>query len=60
MLRQPSDEALVTFTTLCERAETLEAFSDEQKRRLSMWKGQLAKESQLPVYTQKKQCINLR
>lgn len=51
MLRQPSDECLVLFTTLCERAESLEAFSGEQKRRLSLWRSQLARGNNIPNYT---------
>ncbi|KAJ8945428.1 hypothetical protein NQ318_009884 [Aromia moschata] len=54
MLRQPTDDSLMLFTSLCERAETLEAFTDEQKKRLNMWKSQLLKEEdQLLVYSQK-------
>lgn len=53
MLRQPSDECLVLFTTLCERAESLEAFSGEQKRRLSLWRSQLARGNNIPNYTQR-------
>lgn len=48
MLRHPSDEALVLFTTLCERAETLEAFTGDQKRRLNLWRSQLARGSHIP------------
>ncbi|RZC33399.1 Smaug -like 2, partial [Asbolus verrucosus] len=53
MLRQPSDECLMLFATLCERSDSSEAFTDEQKRRLNMWKVQLSKGNHLPMYTQK-------
>lgn len=43
MLRQPSEECLMLFSTLCERAEVSEAFSVEQKRRLTLWRGQLGR-----------------
>lgn len=49
VLRHPSDEALVLFTTLCERAETLEAFTSEQKRRLSLWRSQVARGNHIPA-----------
>lgn len=49
MLRSPSEEALVLFTTLCERAESMEAFSGEQKRRLSLWRSQLARGGHIPA-----------
>lgn len=49
MLRSPSEEALVLFTTLCERGESMEAFTDEQKRRLGLWRSQLARGSRVPV-----------
>lgn len=55
MLRQPSDECLVLFTTLCERAETLEAFKSEQKRRLNLWRGQLARGNHIPAYNNRQQ-----
>ncbi|XP_044254975.1 protein Smaug homolog 1 [Tribolium madens] len=60
MLRQPSDECLMLFVNLCERSDGLEAFSDDQKRRLNMWKGQLTKGNHVPVYTQKMQGNNSR
>lgn len=41
MLRQPSDENLVLFNCLCEKAETLECFTTEQKKKLNMWNDQL-------------------
>ncbi|CAG9820185.1 unnamed protein product [Phaedon cochleariae] len=41
MLRQPSDDYIMLFTSLCERAETMDAFTDDQKKRLNMWKCQL-------------------
>lgn len=49
MLRHPPDEALVLFTTLCERGESLEAFSCEQKRRLTLWRSQIARGSHIPA-----------
>ncbi|XP_065159039.1 protein Smaug isoform X1 [Atheta coriaria] len=41
MLRQPSEESLNNFVTLCDRAETNDAFTAEQKRRLTLWRGQV-------------------
>lgn len=55
MLRQPSDECLMLFANLCERSEGTEAFTDEQKRKLNMWKGQLSKGNHFPIFTQKVQ-----
>ncbi|XP_017777747.1 PREDICTED: protein Smaug homolog 1 [Nicrophorus vespilloides] len=43
MLRQPLDECLSLFSTLCERAEVCDSFTTEQKRRLALWRGQLGK-----------------
>lgn len=62
MLRQPSEEALTLFTSLCERAETLEAFNLEQQRRLAVWRTQLSKGNTLPVTQQRSnvQCNNTR
>lgn len=51
MLRQPPNELLMAFSSLCERAETMEdGFTDEQKRKLNMWKNQLLKADSFPVY----------
>lgn len=58
MLRQPADECLVLFTTLCERAEALEAFTSEQKRRLNLWRGQLARGNHIPTYNNRHQIAN--
>lgn len=41
MLRQPTDEILVLFNSLCEKTETLDCFTMEQKKKLNMWKEQL-------------------
>lgn len=60
MLRQPSDECLMLFANLCERSDASEAFTDEQKRKLNMWKGQLSKGNHVPIYTQKMQTNNSR
>ncbi|KAG5865136.1 hypothetical protein JTB14_015065 [Gonioctena quinquepunctata] len=48
MLRQPSDDYIMLFGSLCDRADTLDTFTDEQKRRLNVWKGQLLKEEPVP------------
>ncbi|KAJ8982698.1 hypothetical protein NQ317_004505 [Molorchus minor] len=58
MLRQPSDDCLMLFYSLCERAETLESFTEEQKKRLNMWKKQLLNEDQIAVYNQRQQKCN--
>ncbi|KAJ8922856.1 hypothetical protein NQ315_007891 [Exocentrus adspersus] len=52
MLRQPSDDYLMSFSSLCEKAESHDAFTEEQKKRLNMWKSQLLKEEPLPIYNQ--------
>ncbi|KAK5643375.1 hypothetical protein RI129_007220 [Pyrocoelia pectoralis] len=65
MLRQPSDDCVVLFSSLCERAEASDAFTDEQKKRLCLWRGQMIRGNHIPVYThrhqsnntQKQQCI---
>lgn len=41
MFMQPTDEYVMLFSTLCERAESMEAFTVDQKRRISLWKNQL-------------------
>ncbi|XP_066150286.1 protein Smaug homolog 2 [Euwallacea fornicatus] len=41
MLRQPTDEILVLFNSLCEKADNLNCFTIEQKKKLNMWKEQL-------------------
>ncbi|KAL3265701.1 hypothetical protein HHI36_009904 [Cryptolaemus montrouzieri] len=43
MLRQPTDETLSLFSTICERADLSDAFTDDQKHRLAMWQNQLTK-----------------
>ncbi|XP_028147988.1 protein Smaug homolog 1 [Diabrotica virgifera virgifera] len=54
MLRQLPDDYLMSFHSLCEKAETLEAFTEEQKRRLHMWKCQLTKDDLVvPVHNGK-------
>lgn len=60
MLRQPSDESLVLFSTLCERAEVSDAFLDEQKRRLSLWRSQLGRGSHAPSYNHRHHNNNYR
>lgn len=44
MFRQPSDEYVILFSSLCERAESLECFTDDQKRRMKVWNSQLHEE----------------
>lgn len=58
MLRQPSEECLVLFAALCERAENLETFTTEQKRRLNLWRGQLSCGSQIKSYHNRQQVGN--
>lgn len=58
MLRQPSEECLVLFAALCERAESLETFTTEQKRRLNLWRGQLSCGSQIKSYHNRQQVTN--
>ncbi|ENN76387.1 hypothetical protein HUJ04_009134 [Dendroctonus ponderosae] len=41
MLRHPTDEILLLFNTVCEKANALECFTTEQKKKLIMWKEQL-------------------
>lgn len=60
MLRQPSDECLTLFSTLCERAELSDAFSGEQKRRLTLWKGQLGRGNHTPSYNHRHHNNNYR
>lgn len=43
MVRHPPDDCVSQFTWLCDRAETLDAFNGEHKRRLGMWKSQLCR-----------------
>ncbi|KAF5294257.1 hypothetical protein FQR65_LT10843 [Abscondita terminalis] len=50
MLRQPSDDCIVLFSSLCERAEASEAFTDELKKRLSLWRGQMTRGNHIPIY----------
>ncbi|CAH0561325.1 unnamed protein product [Brassicogethes aeneus] len=52
MLRQPPDECLVLFNSLCERAEIVDTFNEDQKKRLTMWKGQLINGTSMPMYGQ--------
>lgn len=60
MLRQPTDDCLVLFSTLCERAESLEAFSEEQKRRLALWRGQLGRANHVQAYNGRHHSNNYR
>lgn len=39
--KPPTDEILVTFNSLCEKAESLDCFAVEHKKKLNMWKQQL-------------------
>ncbi|CAH1993604.1 unnamed protein product [Acanthoscelides obtectus] len=41
MLQHRPDDLVSQFTSLCEDAETTDHFSEDQKRRLAMWKDQL-------------------
>ncbi|XP_044748033.1 protein Smaug homolog 2 isoform X2 [Coccinella septempunctata] len=43
MLRKPTDETLSLFSTICERADLSDAFTEDQKHRLAMWQNQLTK-----------------
>lgn len=58
MLRQPSDDCVVLFSSLCERAEASDAFTDEQKKRLGLWRGQMVRGNHIPVYTHRHQSNN--
>lgn len=58
MLRSPSDDCLVLFSTLCERAETSDAFTEEQKKRLGLWRGQMIRGNHVPSYTHRQQSNN--
>lgn len=62
MLRQPPEESLTLFSSLCERAETLEAFNVEQQRRLALWRTQLSRGNTASVPAQRNsiQCNNSR
>ncbi|XP_060532112.1 protein Smaug homolog 2 [Cylas formicarius] len=61
MLRQPSDESLVLFNTLCEKADNVDSFTTEQRRKLNMWKEQLDTGNVLPLCAQRQGCYrNLR
>jgi hypothetical protein len=60
MSRQPSDECLMLFAALCERSDSSEAFTDDQKRKLNLWKEQLSIGNRIPMYTQKLQNSNAR
>lgn len=53
MLRQPSDDYLMMFNSLCEKAETMDAFTDEQKKRVNMWRSQLIKDDIIPAHNGK-------
>ncbi|GLV35120.1 smaug [Carabus blaptoides fortunei] len=53
MLRQPSEENLTLFSGLCERAESLEAFNLEQRRRLALWRTQLTRGNNISIPTQR-------
>nr|XP_023015675.1 protein Smaug homolog 1 [Leptinotarsa decemlineata] len=58
MLRQHHDDYLMQFGSLCDRADTLDAFTDEQKRRLNVWKGQLLKEDSVTTLIHRDQNTN--
>ncbi|XP_056636982.1 protein Smaug homolog 1 [Diorhabda sublineata] len=54
MLRQPPDDYLLAFHSMCEKADTMDSFTDEQKKKLNMWKCQLIKDDLvLPVHSGK-------
>ncbi|XP_025837248.1 protein Smaug [Agrilus planipennis] len=55
MLRQPTEECLLLFSSLCERAEMSDAFTGEQKRRLVLWRGQVARGTQVVAQTHPQQ-----
>nr|XP_022918879.1 protein Smaug homolog 2 [Onthophagus taurus] len=50
MRRQSSEECFHLFTSLSERVENSDVFTDEQKRRMSMWKDQISKINHLANY----------
>ncbi|KAK4886734.1 hypothetical protein RN001_003005 [Aquatica leii] len=58
MLRQPSDDCIVLFSSLCERADASEAFTDDQKKRLSLWRGQMTRGNHIPIYNHRHQSNN--
>ncbi|KAF5290559.1 hypothetical protein FQA39_LY14688 [Lamprigera yunnana] len=58
VLRQPSDDCIVLFSSLCERAESSEAFTDDQKKRLSLWRGQMSRGNHIPIYNHRHQSNN--
>lgn len=44
VLRQPPEECVTLFASLCDRSDNSDAFSQEQKRRLNLWRSQLHRE----------------
>lgn len=44
--RQLSDEFIAMFTDICERSEQSDAFTEEQKKRLGLWRGHLTQSTQ--------------
>lgn len=58
MLRQPSDDCVLMFTSLCDRAETIDAFTEEQKKRLNLWRGQMTCSNNIPIYNHRHQSNN--
>ncbi|XP_030754510.1 protein Smaug homolog 1 [Sitophilus oryzae] len=55
-MRNPSDENLVLFNSMCEKAEDMDGFTYDHKKKLSMWREQLAVGSNLPIYPQGNCC----
>lgn len=55
MIRHPPSEYLMHFSSLCERAESTDSFTDDQKRRMNIWKSQLLKEEPVAIFSHSQQ-----
>ena len=55
MRRQPSQECIQMFLCLSDRIEGSEVFTDEQKRRIAMWREQLVQVCHVPTYVKRQQ-----
>ncbi|XP_076250898.1 sterile alpha motif domain containing protein 4 smaug isoform X2 [Rhynchophorus ferrugineus] len=55
-MRHPADENLVMFNSLCEKADDIEGFTIDHKKKLSMWKEQLSASTNIPVYAKNSCC----
>lgn len=50
LFRSSPEENILLFNSICERAETMDAFSHDQIKKLMLWRAELSKRDHIPTF----------